>query len=65
MGYDSATGQHIYNQKTNMNVDDVDENSLFVTNLIPLRLYYKGDESRIIWKNPVPNSTRYCRQIRF
>ena len=64
-GYDSATGQHIYNQKTNMNVDDVDENSLFVTNLIPLRLYYKGDESRIIWKNPVPNSTRYCRQIRF
>ena len=64
-GFDSATGQHLYQQPTTQNEEGTDENSLLVTNLVPLRLYYKDNPSRLLWKNPVPNSTRYCRQIRF
>ena len=55
----------MYHQSTTQDGDKVDENSLFVTNLIPLRLYQSDDPTKIFWKNPVPNSTRYCRQIRF
>ena len=64
-GFDSATGQHLYQQPTTQNEEGTDENSLLVTNLVPLRLYYKDNPSILLWKNPVPNSTRYCRQIRF
>jgi len=39
--------------------------SLFVTSYVPLRLISQLDESKIIWKNPRPSSTRFCRPIRF
>ena len=38
-GFDSATGQKIYHQPTTQSREGVDEESLFVTNLVPLRPY--------------------------
>ena len=64
-GFDSATGQHLYHQKTNQPDENVDENSLFVTNVVPLRVFQQNDPSKVIWKNPTPSSTRYCRQLSF
>ena len=42
-GFDSATGQHLYHQKSNQSTETVDENSLFVTNVVPLRLFQQNN----------------------
>lgn len=43
--------------------DSVDK-SLFVTSYLLLQLISKSSHS-IIWKNPRPSSTRYCRPVPF
>jgi hypothetical protein len=40
---------------------------MFLTSLVPLQLYNEkpGGDKVIIWQNPRPSSTRFCRPIRF
>ncbi|GBP07525.1 SCAN domain-containing protein 3 [Eumeta japonica] len=45
-----------------------DDGSMFLTSYCPLLLICKSntsDPDQIVWKNPRPSSTRYCRPIRF
>lgn len=65
-GFDGSSGQSEYKQTVQNN--DLDDSHLFVTSYVPLQLVTKPDEAhntKIIWKNPRPSSTRYCRPIRF
>lgn len=61
-GFDGSTGHSEYKQK--FSNADLDDRSLFVTSYVPLQLVAQID-GQIIWKNPRPSSTRYCRPIRF
>jgi len=61
-GFDGSTGHSEYKQK--FSNGDLDDRSLFVTSYVPLQLVTQIDNT-IIWKNPRPSSTRYCRPIRF
>ncbi|XP_054083138.1 uncharacterized protein LOC105219976 [Zeugodacus cucurbitae] len=65
-GFDGSTGHSEYKQKFMNN--DMNDTSLFVTSYVPLQLKMVGNDpkhQKIIWKNPRPSSTRYCRPIRF
>ncbi len=42
------------------------DESLFSICMVPIQVYCGADASKtIIWKSPVPSSTRYCRPIKF
>lgn len=64
-GFDGTTGQSEYKQK--FKDGSADDGSLFVTSYVPLQLKSRSSagEDKIVWKNPRPCSTRYCRPIRF
>lgn len=59
-GGDGSSGHSTYKQRFE-NDEDTDE-FLFVFSLVPLRLH---DGHNIIWQNPRPSSTIYCRPIKF
>lgn len=61
-GFDGSTGHSEYKQKFFNN--DLEDRSLFVTSYVPIRLVSEA-KNKIIWKNPRPSSTRYCRPVRF
>ena len=57
-GFDGSSGQSEYKQK--FSSADMDDSSLFCTTLVPLQLKHKDI---VIWENPVPSSSRFCRPI--
>ena len=58
-GFDGATGQSVYKQaRTGSTYDN--ENSLFCTTFVPLRL---DINDTCAWTNEKPSSTRYCRPL--
>ena len=61
-GFDGSSGHSAYKQKWN---DDAvsDDQNVFVTSIVPLRLQ-NVLSGKIIWENPRPCSTRFCRPIR-
>lgn len=59
-GCDGSSGHSQYKQ-TFENEGDTDAN-IFLTSLVPLRLIAADS---IVWENPRPSSTRFCRPIRF
>lgn len=64
-GFDGSSGHSQYKQKFENNY--LEDSCLFMTSYVPLELIVKSDndnEQKIIWKNPRPSSTRYCRPIR-
>lgn len=61
-GFDGSTGHSEYKQIF-VDSDTIDA-SLLVTSYVPLKLVDMVTED-IVWKNPRPSSTRYCRPIRF
>ena len=65
-GFDGAAGQSVYKQQSDdtseLNIDE----SLYITCLVPLELYYfKDDKKQVVWRNPKPSSTSYCSPLRF
>lgn len=60
-GCDGSTGHSAYKQRFE-NSEDTDE-FLFVYSFVPLRLIDEGNN--IIWQNPRPSSTIFCRPIKF
>lgn len=59
-GCDGSSGHSNYKQKF-QNTEDTDE-FLFIFSFVPLQLV---NGSNIIWQNPRPSSTMYCRPIKF
>lgn len=59
-GCDGSSGHSTYKQRFE-NPNATDE-FLFVYSLVPLRLF---DGETVIWQNPRPSSTLYCRPIKF
>lgn len=58
-GFDGSSGHSSYKQAfLNPEADDA---AVFITCFVPLRLMYK---SKVIWQNPRPGSTRYCRPLK-
>lgn len=64
-GFDGSSGHSEYKQC--FPDSTMEDGSLFVTSYVPLRLVSTSttSEETILWKNPRPSSTRYCRPIRF
>nr|XP_047129635.1 uncharacterized protein LOC124809545 [Hydra vulgaris]XP_047129641.1 uncharacterized protein LOC124809545 [Hydra vulgaris] len=68
VGFDGSTSQRIYNQVTveKENRDLLEEASLLISCFVPLQLFgFINDKKIVIWSNPHPSSTLYCRPIRF
>lgn len=62
-GYDRSE-QNRYKQK--FSEEHFTDESLFSIFMVSIQIYCGTDDSRtIIWKNPAPSSTRYCRPIKF
>ena len=65
-GFDGSSGQSQYKQNSyDPNFIDSD---LFLTSLVPLQMYFQpshSSEKIIVWQNPRPSSTRFCRPLRF
>ncbi|KAF0288068.1 hypothetical protein FJT64_013532 [Amphibalanus amphitrite] len=57
-GFDGATGQQVYRHRQST---DVDDSTMFLASMVPLRL--RTEDGRVIWANPKPNSTFFCRPI--
>lgn len=66
-GFDGSTGQSEYKQRfSDSSGSDDSDSSLFVTSYVPLQLIANTPlDNIVIWKNPRPASTRYCRPVRF
>lgn len=60
-GCDGSSGHSTYKQKF-ANSEDTDE-FLFVFSFVPLQL--RDNSGNIVWQNPRPSSTMYCRPIKF
>lgn len=58
-GFDGSSSQSVYKQVCE---SDIYESSVFMTSLVPLRLVSDGC---IVWENPSPSSTLYCRPVKF
>lgn len=64
-GSDGSTGHSQYKQMyAEIGLGDGD---LFLTSIVPLQLYAEqpGNDKIIVWQNPRPSSTRFCRPVRF
>ncbi|KAH9629716.1 hypothetical protein HF086_001529 [Spodoptera exigua] len=59
-GFDGASGQSNYKQKTEAEFDD---STIFMASLVPIRL--QQCDGTIVWENDRPSSTFYCRPIMF
>lgn len=60
-GCDGVSGQSQYKQKFDNTCDD--DASVFITTIVPLILYDKN--KFVLWENPSPSSTNYCRPLYF
>jgi len=62
-GFDGSTGHSEYKQKC---IEAFSDSQILLTSLVPIQLFVNISHSnkQIIWQNPRPSSTRYCRPIR-
>lgn len=65
-GCDGTSGQNVYKQKFYDSDKIFTESNIFFTSLVPLQLtcINENKENIVIWNNPRPSSTRYCRPIK-
>lgn len=61
-GFDGSSSQSNYKQKSQSSTV-IDDSSVFMISLVPLRL--EEESGTVLWKNPAPSSTNYCRPIGF
>ncbi|KMQ83716.1 dna-mediated transposase, partial [Lasius niger] len=63
-GCDGASDQSQYKQK--FEDGTTSDESIFMTSMVPLTLELNDAHGRtVLWRNPQPGSTRYCRPIKF
>lgn len=58
-GFDGSSGHSSYKQA--FHGLEATDSSVFITCVVPLRL---SSSSRVVWQNPRPGSTRYCRPLK-
>ena len=65
-GCDGSSGRSKYKQTLiSENGEEIDDSSIFFTSLVPLQLITRrGNSTIVVWKNPLPSSTRFCRPIK-
>lgn len=61
-GFDGASGQSLYKQVFQNDSENSTDESIMMISLTPLQL---SSASKVLWKNPCPSSTRFCRPIQF
>ncbi|CAH0558613.1 unnamed protein product [Brassicogethes aeneus] len=63
-GFDGSSGHSSYKQA--FHGSEASDSSVFITTIVPLRLVCdpNSKNSKIIWQNPRPSSTRYCRPLK-
>lgn len=61
-GFDGSSSQSNYKQRQQTFMANFDDSSVFMTSLVPLRLESKDI---LLWENPNPSSTSYCRPVKF
>lgn len=62
-GCDGSSGHAEYKQS--FIEENVSDSYMFLTSLVPLRLYEKENKSVVYWTNATPSSTRCCRPVQF
>lgn len=61
-GFDGSSSHTQYKQK--FISETADDKYMFLSSLVPLRLSYeKNDSTVVLWQNPKPSSSRFCRPI--
>lgn len=60
-GFDGSSGLSEYKQKAG----EVNDASVFMTSLVPIKLVSNKNQDQILWQNPRTSSTRFCRPVRF
>lgn len=66
-GCDGTSGQNAYKQRFADDTGSKSDANIFFTSLVPLQLISVDQETKntlVVWKNPRPSSTRFCRPIR-
>lgn len=66
-GCDGTSGQNAYKQRFDNDDGSMSDANIFFTSLVPLQLISVDQETKntlVVWKNPRPSSTRFCRPIR-
>ncbi|CAH1109005.1 unnamed protein product [Psylliodes chrysocephalus] len=63
-GFHGSSGHSSYKQA--FHGFQASDSSVFITSIVPLRLVCNPDSnnSKIVWQNPRPSSTRYCRPLK-
>lgn len=61
-GFDGASGQSLYKQVYQCDIENPTDESIVMISLIPLQI---ASSTKVLWKNDHPSSTRLCRPIRF
>ena len=61
-GIDGSSGQSNCRQLVKNCKDD---SSVLICSLVPIQLRDLNDDTKILWQNPVPSSTKFCRPIKF
>uniref|UniRef100_A0A2S2PVN3 Uncharacterized protein n=1 Tax=Sipha flava TaxID=143950 RepID=A0A2S2PVN3_9HEMI len=67
-GCDGSSGKAQYKQRYFFvnTTNDVCDGDLFLFSLVPLQLQCNVENNKIVlWKNPRPSSTRFCRPIKY
>lgn len=65
-GFDGSSGHSEYKQR--MGDEEQSDASMFLTSMVPIQLRndkFKKDNTKILWQNLSPSSTRWCRPIKF
>lgn len=66
-GCDGTSGQSTFKQKFSNDNGKVTDSSIFYTSLVLLQLHLimnETNEKKIVWQNPRPSSSKYCRPIK-
>lgn len=61
-GLDGASGQSLYKQTFTNDSGKSSDASMFMVAMVPLLI---KSHNIVIWKNPQPSSTKFCRPIKF
>lgn len=64
-GCDGASSQSEYMQKFSDPQLDIAASNLFMTSIVPLKMTLRENETKYVWNNFRPSSTRYCRALKF
>lgn len=61
-GFDGSSGYSMYKQA--FSEENLSDESIFITSLVPVRIVQTTD-NKVVWTNPKPSSTKFCRPIRY